>query len=121
VFLLLLIAAIAIVAVVIALLIARKKRRTHTYYTAGVSGNKFHHYIDVQVRTDEEMREKTPDSKDLPIFETSFLGNDSTTVFNEPLGTTLTFKGELAAALKARTKKGDPSVANGDHLHPREE
>ena len=48
-FLLLLIVAIAIVAVVIALLIARKKRRTHTYYTAGVSGNKFHHYIDVQV------------------------------------------------------------------------
>ena len=90
----------------------------HTSLTANEQGPPPPH---TQVRTDEEMREKTPDSKDLPIFETSFVGNDSTTVFNEPLGTTLTFKGELAATLKARTKKGDPSVANGDHLHPREE
>ena len=49
VFLLLLIATIAVVSMVIALLVARKKKRTHTYYTAGVSGNKFNHYIDVQV------------------------------------------------------------------------
>ena len=59
------------------------------------------------------MREKTPDSKDLPIFETSFVGKDSTSILNEPHTTTITFKGELAAALKARQQKD--TVANGDH------
>lgn len=66
------------------------------------------------------MREKTPDSKDLPIFETSFVGKGSTTVLNEPHGTTLTFKGELAAALKARTQKVDSVVPNGNGSHPKE-
>ena len=62
------------------------------------------------------MREKTPDSiKDLPLFETSFIGKGSTTVINDPYcTTTLTFKGELAAALKARHQQAE-GVANGDH------
>ena len=62
------------------------------------------------------MREKTPDSKDIPLFETSFVGKGSTTILNDPFATTLTFKGELAAAIQARSQKGE-SVANGDHSH----
>ena len=64
------------------------------------------------------MREKTPDSKDIPLFETSFIGNgnkSSTTVLNDAYGT-LTFKGELAAALKARSQSSQlDGVANSDH------
>lgn len=107
---------------VIALLIIRKKRRTHTYYTTGVSGNKFNHYIDIQVRTDDEIREKTPDSKDLPFYETSFVGKGSTTILNDTSSTTFgggitTFKGELAAAIKARSQSASQlqgGVVNGN-------
>ena len=67
------------------------------------------------MRTEEEMREKTPDSKDLPLFETSFHGNTSTSVLNDAYGTS-SFKGELAAAIKARSQSSQlDGVANSNH------
>ena len=61
------------------------------------------------------MREKTPDSKDIPLFETSFVGNGnqgSTTVLNDAYGT-LSFKGELAAKLKARSQSSQLDAVPG--------
>ena len=68
------------------------------------------------MRTEEEMREKTPDSKDIPLFETSFVGhNNSTSVLNDAYGTS-SFKGELAAAIKARSQSSQlDGVANSNH------
>ena len=62
------------------------------------------------------MREKTPDSKDIPLFETSFVGNGnrgSTSVLNDAYGTS-SFKGELAAAIKARSQSSQLDAATSD-------
>lgn len=88
----------------------------------------------LQVHTEEDMREKTPDSKDIPLFETSFVGNGnrgSTSVLNDAYGTS-SFKGELAAVIKARSSSqldaatsdrgptGNGTQMNSDSI-PREE
>ena len=99
-----------VIVIIIALVMVRKRRRTHTYYTAG---GKFNHYIDVQVKQEEDMREKTPDSKDVQIVETSFATNGnrgSTSVLNEAYGTS-SFKGELARAVKIRSQGSQLDVA----------
>ena len=70
----------------------------------------------LQVRSEDDMREKTPDSKEAPLFETSFIGNgnrSSTIRLNDAYGTS-SFKSQLEAAIKARSQSSQLDGVAGD-------
>ena len=66
------------------------------------------------------MREKTLDSKDIPLFETSFVGKGSTTILNDLSPQPSPSRESWRPLFRHAARKGSPLPMATTHMVPKE-